>query len=244
MNPKQLRGSMLTRDITYEAGGKRLIGTYAVDDERAGKRPGVLVCHQGSGLRDHEKERARMLAGLGYAAFCLDLYSTVVTKIEQARPLMDELVRDPALLRVRAMAGLQQLKAQEATDISRMGAIGFCFGGTVVLELARSAPELACVVAFHPGIAQLPETDDRKVHAKVLVCTGERDPLIPPEAREKFIGLMKQGQADWQLITYGNAGHSFTDRSVDALGFPGFSYDATADKRSWAAMRQMFDETF
>lgn len=235
---------MLAKDIAYEAGGKKLTGYYAVDDSRAGKRPGILVCHQGGGLRDHEKERARMLAGLGYVAFCADMYGAVATRIEEARPLMDELVNDPALLRARAVAALQQLKNQPETDAARLGAIGFCFGGTVVLEMARSVPELACVTAFHPGMAQLPESDARKVRAKVLVCAGERDPLIPPAAREKFIGLMKEGGADWQLITYGNAGHSFTDKSIDAFGFPGFNYDAAADKRSWAAMRQMFDEAF
>lgn len=235
---------MLTKDIAYEAGGRTVTGYLAVDETRGGKRPGILVFHQGGGLRDHERERARRLAELGYVAFAPDMYGAVATKIEEAKPLMDELVNDPALLRTRAAAGLQQLKNHVATDAARLGAIGFCFGGTVVLELARSAPELACVVAFHPGMAQLPENDARKVHAKVLVCAGEKDPLIPPPAREKFIGLMKEGSADWQLVTYGNAGHSFSDKSVDAFGFPGFNYDGATDRRSWAAMCQMFEECF
>ena len=234
---------MITRDVTYQAGGKTLTG-YLATPENAGKRPGILIFHQGGGLRDHEKERARMLADLGYVAFAADMYGAVATKMEEAMPLMQELVKNPPLLQERAMGALAQLKAHAGTDTAKLAAIGFCFGGGVVIELSRSAPELACVVAFHPGMAQLPDKDDRKVHGKVLVCAGQKDPLIPAEAREKFIGLMNAAGADWQLITYGKAGHSFTDKSVDALGMPGFNYDADTDKRSWAAMRQMFDETF
>ena len=234
---------MIAKDIAYQSGGKNLTGYFATDETRTGKRPGILVCHQGGGLRDHEKERARMLAALGYAAFALDLYGEVATSREQAMSLLGGLSQDPPLLAERALAGLAQLKAQPDVDTTRLVAIGFCFGGAVVLELARFAPEIAGVVAFHPGLAGLPEKDDRKVHGKVLVCAGVKDPLIPPAAREKFIAAMIAAGADWQLLTYGAAGHSFTDKSVDAFGMPGFNYDAATDKRSWAAMRQFFDET-
>jgi dienelactone hydrolase len=236
-----MEDAMITRDITYQAGGKTLTGYLAAPDGSA-KRPGILVCHQGGGLRDHEKECARRLADLGYVAFALDMYGTVATRMEEAMPLMQELVRNPALLRERALAGLAQLKAHAATDSSRLAAIGFCFGGGVVLELCRTTEEFACVVSFHPGLQQLPDKDERKVYGKVLVCAGQKDPLIPAEAREKLITLMSAANADWQLLTYGKAGHSFTDKSVDALGMAGFAYDADTDKRSWAAMRQMFDE--
>ncbi|MBI3676044.1 MAG: dienelactone hydrolase family protein [Proteobacteria bacterium] len=232
---------MLTRDVIYQVGGKTLTGYLAAPDDGS-KRPGILIFHQGGGLRDHEKERARMLAGLGYVAFAADMYGTVATKMEEAMPLMQELVKNPPLLQERAMGGLAQLKAHAGADTSKLAAIGFCFGGGVVIELSRSSPDFACVVAFHPGMAQLPDKDDRKVYSKVLVCAGQKDPLIPAEAREKFIGLMNAAGADWQLITYGKAGHSFTDKSVDALGIPGFNYHADTDNRSWAAMRQLFDE--
>jgi dienelactone hydrolase len=234
---------MITKNVAYEVGGKALTGYFAVDETRAGKRPGVLVCHQGGGLRDHEKERVRMLAEIGYAAFALDMYGEVADSRERAMTLLTDLSQNPALLAERALAGLAQLKAQPNVDAARLAAIGFCFGGAVVLDLARITPEFGCVVAFHPGLAGLPEKDDRKVHARVMVCAGEKDPLIPPAAREKFIGLMKAAGADWQLLTYGAAGHSFTDESVDVFGMPGFNYDAATDKRSWAAMRQLFDET-
>jgi dienelactone hydrolase len=235
---------MRTNDITYKSGDKALTG-YLADGSKGRKAPGILVCHQGGGLRDHEKERARMLAELGYVAFALDMYGTIATKIEEAMPLMSALVQNPPELRARARAGLDVLKSQPNVDTSRLAAIGFCFGGGTVIELARAMPELACVVAFHPGLTgqnALPQKDDRHVKPKVLVCAGQLDPLITAEAREHFIRSMNDGGADYQLIVYGQAGHSFTDKSVDAFNMPNFKYHAPTDRRSWAAMRDLFDE--
>jgi dienelactone hydrolase len=236
---------METRDITYKSGDKTFTG-YLADGTTGTKAPGILVCHQGGGLRDHEKERARMLAELGYVAFALDMYGAVVTKMEEAMPLMSALVQHPPELRARAHAGLAVLKSQRNVDVSRLAAIGFCFGGGTAIELSRCMPELACVVAFHPGLTgqnALPEKDERPVKPKVMVCAGQRDPLIPAEAREHFIRLMNEAGADYQLITYGQAGHSFTDKGVAAFNMPNFEYHAPTDRRSWAAMRDLFDET-
>jgi dienelactone hydrolase len=236
---------MEIKDIVYKSGGKTLTG-YLADGSNGKKAPGILVCHQGGGLRDHEKERARKLAELGYVAFALDLYGVTLTKIEEAMPLMSALVKDPPELRARANAGLAVLKAQSNVDTARLAAIGFCFGGGTVIELARAMPELACVVAFHPGLTgqnALPEKDERPVKPKVLVCAGQRDPLITAEAREHFIRSMNEGGADYQLIVYGKAGHSFTDTSIASFNLPNFEYDAATDRRSWAAMRDLFDET-
>jgi len=233
---------METKDITYQSGSKTLTG-YLADGSRGKKAPGVLICHQGGGLRDHEKERARMLAELGYVAFALDMYGTVATRMEEAMPLMNELTSDPGLWRARVAAGIAQLKAQPNVDTARMAAIGFCFGGGTVIDMARWASELKCLVAFHPGMQGLPEKDERPVVTKLLVCAGQLDPLIPPEARERFLKLMKDAAADCQLITYARAGHSFTDKSVAQFNMPNFKYDADTDRRSWAAMRDLFDET-
>jgi len=235
---------MRTRDITYEAGGRTLTGYYAVDEARAGRQPGILVCHQGGGLRDHEKSRARKLAELGYAAFAYDVYGEVAQTPDQAMSLLTGLMADPKTWRARMLAGIAQLKAQPEVDAGRLGAIGFCFGGASVLELVRITADLACVVSFHPGLQAVPEKDDRPVHGKVVVCAGEKDPLIPAEGRDRLIAQMKAAGADWQFLIYGKAGHSFTDRSVDALGIPNFNYDEATDRRSWAVMRQMFEETF
>lgn len=232
---------MITKDIAYPIDGKTYTG-YLADGSSTANAPGILVCHQGGGLTDHARERARMLAELGYVAFALDMYAEVATGMPQAMALITSLVQNPPLLRKRANAGLDVLKAQPHVDTSRLAAIGYCFGGGVVLELARSNPELACVVAFHPGLTSLPESDDRKIAGKVMVCAGVLDPLIPAAARERFIALMNAVGADWQLLTYGQAGHSFTDRTVEAMNMPGFRYHEPTDKRSWAAMRALFDE--
>lgn len=235
---------MIARDVAYSCRESNLTGYFAAPDGGA-KRPGVLVCHQGGGLTEHTKERARMLAEEGYAAFALDMYGKVAAKVEEAMPLMLPLVQNPPEMRDRARAGLDMLKAQPEVDARRLAATGYCFGGALVLELARFARELACVVAFHPGMAPpvpLPESDERKIACKVMVCAGADDPFVPPSAREKFAGLMKAAGADWQLLVYGGVGHSFTDRSVDALNLPGFKYDAAADRRSWKAMKDLFEE--
>lgn len=235
---------MIARDIAYACGELKLTGYFAAPDG-GGQRPGVLVCHQGGGLTEHAKERARMLAGEGYAAFALDMFGAVARKPEEAMPLMLPLVQNPPEMRRRAQAGLDALKAQAEVDANRLAAIGFCFGGALVLELARFARELSCVIAFHPGMAPpvpLPESDERKIECKVMVCAGADDPFIPPAAREKFAELMKAAGADWRLIVYGGAGHSFTDRSVDALNLANFRYDGPTDRRSWRAMKDLLGE--
>jgi dienelactone hydrolase len=232
---------MITKDIAYEIEGKTFTG-YLADGARDKPAPGVLLCHQGLGLTEHTKERARMLGELGYVAFALDMFGEVATSREHAMALFGALGQNPPLLRQRAAAGLDVLKAQDRVDGARLAAIGYCFGGGVVLEMARCHADLACVVAFHPGLMNQPEQDDRKVHARVMVCAGVDDPVILPAARERFISLMKAAGADWQLLVYGQAGHSFTDRNVAAFNMPGFFYHEPTDRRSWAAMRDLFDE--
>ncbi len=234
---------MQIRDITYTSGGTTLTG-YLADGSGGKTAPGILVCHQGGGLRDHERARARRLAELGYVAFAADLYGEVAKDQTDAMRLLNGLVEQPALWHARFLAGLAQLKAQANVDTARLGAIGFCFGGMTVLELVRVSADVKCVVAFHPGLTGLPENDPRPVTAKVMVCAGQLDPLIPPAGRERLFKLMADAGADLQYINYSQAGHSFTDKSVDAFGMPNFKYDAPTDRRSWAAMRDLFDETF
>ncbi|MBV9990517.1 MAG: dienelactone hydrolase family protein [Alphaproteobacteria bacterium] len=238
---------MLTRDVAYKSGNVDLKGYLAAPDG-ARARPGVLVCHQGMGITEHTRERARMLADEGYVALALDMYGTTATTREQAMALLQSMTGNPGELRARALAGLEVLKAQDGVDPARLAAVGYCFGGAVVLELARAAPALKCVVAFHPGMAgpvALPESDERPIPScKVMVCAGADDPLVPDAAKVKFAELMNAARADWQLLVYGGAAHSFTDRSVDAMNMPGFRYDAATDRRSWAAMKELFGEVF
>lgn len=235
---------MMTRDIAYTVEGTRLTGYLADDPARGPGRPGVLVVHQGRGLADHTKERAHMLAELGYVAFAVDMFGETPADMQHAMKLLQQMAENPALLRKRALAGLEQLKRQANIDASRLAAIGYCFGGGVVLELIRLNVGLAAIVAFHPALTNLPEHDDRSASGKIMVCAGDADPLIPVAAREKFAALMRASGADWQFLLYGNAGHSFTDKGVDALEMKGFAYDAATDHRSWTAMQSLLKETF
>jgi dienelactone hydrolase len=238
---------MLTKEISYTTGGKTLTG-YLAAPEGTGKRPGILVCHQGMGITEHTRERARMIAEEGHIAFALDMYGETATSREQAMALLQSMTGNPDELRTRALAGLAVLKEQANVDATRLAAIGYCFGGAVVLELARAAPDLKCVVAFHPGMSgpvALANKDDRTIpNCKVMVCAGADDPLIPNSAQVKFAELMNAAGADWQFLSYGGAVHSFTDTSVDAMNMPGFKYDARTDRRTWLAMRNLFEEAF
>jgi len=235
---------MMTSDIVYDVEGTKLTGYLADDASRGPGRPGILVVHQGRGLADHTRERARMLAELGYVAFALDMFGETPADMQHAMNLIRQMAENPALLRSRALGGLGQLKEQANVDSNRLAAIGYCFGGVVVLELARLDAGLAAVAAFHPALTNLPARDDRGIACKVMVCAGDEDPLIPVASREQFAGLMRAAGADWQFLLYSHAGHSFTDRDVDRLGMSGFFYHAPTDRRSWAAMRELLEEAF
>ena len=225
----------------YEVDGKPFTG-YMVDGSGGRPAPGILVAHEGPGLTGHVKERARMLAELGYVAFAIDLFGEADPPLERAKALVRELRSDRASLRRRVRVALERLEAHPHVDQRRTAAIGYCFGGIAVLELARSGAELACVVGFHPGLDTPTPRDARAITGKVLVCLGDRDPVITAEQRAAFVAEMAAADVDWQMILYGGVGHSFTNREIDAFGFPGFAYDAQADRRSWLAMRSFLDE--
>lgn len=236
---------MRIQDIAYEADGVRMIGQFAVDDQQAGPRPGVLVCHEGPGLTEHTKKIAARLAGLGYAAFAMDYHG-------DGKPLAnlaDTMTRlapwrtDPTGIRARALAALDVLKAQKEVDGNRLAAIGYCFGGTTALELARSGADVKAVVGFHSGLDTARPQDARNIKGRVLVCIGAEDPIIPPEQRANFEREMKAAGVDWRLQLYGGAGHSFTNPAADSRGMKGFFYHEATDRRSWNAMIELFNET-
>ncbi|MBL8675136.1 MAG: dienelactone hydrolase family protein [Rhodospirillales bacterium] len=237
--------TMRVEDIEYSDGGTRLVGQLAVDETRPGRRPGVLVCHEGPGLTDHTKIIARRLAKLGYVAYAMDYHG-------DGRPLAnpaDTMARlnpwraDPTGIRVRAGIALKLLAARPEVDARRMAAIGYCFGGTTALELARAGEDLRCVVGFHSGLATARPQDAVNIKAKVLVNIGAEDPIIPPEQRLDFEKEMRAANVDWRMILYGGAGHSFTNPAADARNMPGFKYHEPTDRRSWRAMLDLFDET-
>jgi dienelactone hydrolase len=221
-----------------------MVGHLALPDG-TDQVPAVLVCHEGPGLDEHAIGRADRLAELGYVAFALD-YNGGGKRLPltEVMPRIQALLADPSRTRALGQAGLDVLLAQERTDPNRVAAIGFCFGGTLSLELARGGAPLVAVVGFHSGLATVQPDDASNITGKVLVCIGADDPLIPPEQRSAFEQEMRAGGVDWQMHLYGGAGHSFTNPAASSLGIPGLEYHAPSDERSWKAMLDVFGEVF
>jgi dienelactone hydrolase len=246
MDSEQRRsgGAMHIADIEYSCSGLRLVGQIAVDDNRPGKRPAVLVAHEGNGLTEHAKNSARKLAELGYVAFALDYYG-------DGKPLPEDqivarctaMIDDPLLTRVIGRAGLDVLLSSEYADPSKVAAIGYCFGGTMCLELARDGADLEAVVGFHSGLSTSRPDDAANITGSVLVCVGAEDPLIPPAQLVAFEEEMRAGGVDWRINLYGGATHSFTNPAADGSN-PVLAYEPKADARSWRAMLDFFDEKF
>ena len=237
---------MKTQEIAYSVDGKHYVGYFAVDDSRMGPRPGVLVGPEGGGLVELTRSIARRLAEAGFAAFAMDYYGDgqPLTDLDQMMARLGPWMVNPTGIRAIATEAMSVLAAQPETDAARLAAIGYCFGGTTALELARSGADLKAVVGFHSGLGTARPGDANAIKAKVLVCIGADDPLIPPAQREAFEAEMNAGGVDWRLNLYGGAGHSFTNPDVGALGRPGFAYDEATDRRSWAAMLDLFAEAF
>lgn len=237
---------MKTQKLEYTAGKVRSVGYLAWDDTLKERRPGVVVFPEAFGLNDHARERTERLARLGYVAFAADLLGdgTVYQDLSQLGAIIGPLYADRSEWRARARAAFDTLLAQPQVDGNRTAAIGFCFGGTTAIELARTGLPLAATTTFHAGlVAGLPE-DAGRIRGKVLVCHGAEDPVIKHEAVDTFMAELRRDKVDWQLIYYGNAAHSFTDPTADHRNSPAFAYNKRAEERSWAAMRYLFDETF
>jgi len=231
-------------DIEYVHEDTLLIGRLVVDDDTAGTRPAVLIAHDAAGLGDHPRDTARRLAELGYAAFALDYYGGgALLPPEQVGERFGQLAGNPDRTRAIARAGLDVLLASGYADPGRVAAIGYCFGGTLALELARSGADLAAVVGFHSGLATSRPEDAANITGRVLVCIGADDPIIPPEQRAAFEVEMRAAGVDWQMHLYGGAVHSFTNPAADG-SMPAIRYDEHADTRSWQAMVNLFAEVF
>lgn len=237
---------MQTRTIEYTNGRTRFVGQLACEPAGTGLRPGVLVFPEAFGLNAHARERAERLARLGYVALAADLLGDgqVFDDLSSVVPSIRALYADRAEWRSRAQAALDALLAQPEVDRERLGAIGFCFGGSTALELARGGAPLAAIVTFHAGLLpQLPE-DAGRLRSRVLICHGDDDPVVNQDALASVVDELRRDRVDWQLARYGNTVHSFTEPQADARNNPGFRYNAQADARAWAAMRQLFEESF
>src|ERR1041385_6659812 len=229
-----VRAAIHTETIEYKQGDTALEGFLAYDDSIKGAQPGVLVVHQWTGLTDYEKKRAEMLAQLGYAAFCVDIYGKGVrpTTTQDAGAEAGKYKKNRALLRERVNAGLETFRKQKIVDAMRIAAIGYCFGGTTVIELARSGADIAGVVSFHGALDSPNPADGKNIKCKILACHGADDPFVPAKDVEAFENEMRAAGVDWRLIKYGGAVHSFTDWNADG-SMKGAQYNERADKRSW-----------
>lgn len=234
------------RAVLYNQGATTLEGYLAWDDSFKGLRPGILVVHEWGGLNEYAKGRARMLAELGYVAFAADIYGQGVRAKNRAEAaaLSKIYKNDRKLMRARVRAAHEVLKAQALTDPARTAAIGYCFGGTVALELARSGTDALGVVSFHGGLSTPVPAAPGEITAKVLVLHGADDPNVDDEEVQGFQEEMRASGADWLMVSYGGAVHSFTNPARGTDNSKGAAYNADADRRSWVEMRSFFGELF
>lgn len=235
---------LVKKVVDYKDGDVALQGYAVWDDGFKDKRPGVLVVHEWWGHGPYARKRAEMLAQQGYTAFALDMYGKGVyaTDHEQAGKLAGAFFNDRTAMRKRAMAGLEQLKKLPYVDQTKLAAIGYCFGGTTVLELARMGADLKGVASFHGNLAT-PTPATEKPKAKIAVFQGGADKMTMP-AVPAFEEEMTKAGADWQLTAYGGAVHSFTVAEAGGDPSTGMAYDKEADQRSWKALQDFFAEIF
>jgi len=235
-----------TEVIEYETGGITFQGHVYWDDAKPGKRPGVLVVHEWWGCNDYARRRASDLAALGYVGFACDMYGagTVTTDPAAAGTLAGAVKKDLPLLRARAMAGLQQLAGFRFTDGEKLGAIGFCFGGSVVLELARAGADIDAVASFHGGLATTMPAQQGTIKAEVLVLNGAEDPMVSDAERTGFMKEMRTAKARWSFVELGGAVHSFTNPAANAMNNPAVKHDQRAEDQSWGMMRDLFTRAF
>jgi dienelactone hydrolase len=235
-----------TENIEYKDGSVTLEGYIAYDESSKDTRPGILVVHEFWGINDYTKMRCDMLAKLGYFAFAADIYGkgNRPTTMEDAGKQAGIYKNDRQLMRKRINLALDELKKQKLVNTNKIAAIGYCFGGTTALELARSGADILGVVSFHGGLDTPNPADAKNIKAKILALTGGDDPYVSAEAVENFKKEMKDAGVDYEINVYGGAVHAFTNPNAGSDPSKGAAYNEKADKRSWEAMRIFFNEIF
>ncbi|MCU0835209.1 MAG: dienelactone hydrolase family protein [Chromatiaceae bacterium] len=244
--PLAAAAAIKTETVEYQDGDTRLTGYLTYDDSVSEKRPGVIVVHEWWGLNDYARKRAEMLAELGYVAFAVDMYgdNKVTEHASEASGWLKQITENVDAWQRRALAGLDVLKAHERVDGERLAAIGYCFGGATVMQMAYAGADLDGVASFHGSLP--PPADDQKgnIKARVLVAHGAADAMVPPERVMAFQQALDAAGADWQLVSYGGAKHGFTNPGAGAYGMEALAYDPKADARSWALMQSFLTEVF
>ncbi len=239
-----VQAAVITRNIAYQHAGENLEGFLAYDDAVKGKRPAVLIVHEWWGLTDYVRDRARQLAALGYIAFALDMYGKgrVTEHPDKASEWMKQVSQNVSLWRERAAAGMAVLQKQPQTDTQRMAAIGYCFGGATVQQLAYTGADLRGIVSFHGQPIAPEEGAAGRVKASILLCHGAADPFIGPEQIQAYLTAMEAAKLRFTLIAYSGAKHGFTNPNADRMNMAALAYNPSADRHSWEHMKLFFGE--
>lgn len=240
-------GKVVTRTVDYaDAQGAPLEGYVVYDDAKSGPRPAVIVIHDWRGLTDYTRKRSTMLAQLGYVAFAADIYGKGMhpNSVPEYTKAMAPYKADRNLYRTRVHAAYDALLQQPEVDKTKVAAIGYCFGGTGVIEMVREGLPVRGVVSFHGGLDARPVSEGQHMRARVLALCGADDPFEKPEDMKAFEAQMHDSGVDLKVVEYPGAVHAFTDAGVDALHIPGAKYNAAADHQSWAAMKDFLKKLF
>jgi dienelactone hydrolase len=231
--------------VEYQSGGVTCEGLHVVDAAKTGKLPSVLIIHQWTGLSDNEKMRARMLAELGYNVFAADIYGKGIRpQPPESGKEAGKYKSDRKLYRERMLSALEVLNKDARTDLAKVAAIGYCFGGTGVIELARSGAVMKGVVSFHGGLDSPSPADGKNIKGKVLALHGADDPFVPAKDISAFEQEMKDAKVDYKLVNYPGAVHAFTQKAAGSDNSKGAAYNEAADKASWEEMKAFFDRLF
>jgi dienelactone hydrolase len=232
--------------VEYHHGDVVLEGNLVYDNLLKSKRPGILLVHEWWGKNKYAQSRAEQLANLGYVVFVMDMYGkgVITDKAKEAKKLSTPFYEDRQLMRDRSVAGFEILKNFKKVDPNKLGVIGYCFGGTVALELARNGADLDAVVSFHGGLSTPDSSGANNIRGDVLVLHGAADPFVPKEEVEKFVEEMNNADITWQLNQYSGAMHAFSNPEANIYKLDGVAYNYKADKRSWEAMRTFLYDIF
>ena len=247
--PAALQAEIITQEFSYSDGDTNMIGYLASDTSVKGEQPGIIVVHEWWGHNEYAKRRARMLAGLGYRAIALDMYGNGknASHPKDAGMFSGEVKKNMAVAEKRFMAAYKYLQNQKNVAKDKISAIGYCFGGGIVLEMARRGVDLDGVVSFHGSLGTKDAAKKGKVKAKVLVLNGAADPFVKAESIAAFKKEMKAAKVDYKFVNYPGAKHAFTNPGADEFGakfkIP-LAYNANADKKSWQEMKRFLSEMY
>ena len=232
--------------IEYKDGDVSLKGYLFWEDSFEGKRPGVMVVHEWWGLNDYAKLRAEMLAEMGYVAFAADMYgdARVTRHADDAKGWMQQITSNIEAWQRRALIGLELLKQHPNVDGNKLAAIGYCFGGATVLQMAYAGAPLLGVASFHGSLPSATAEQAAKIQSRILIAHGDSDGFVPAERITDFKKALSQANVTWEMTSYGGAKHSFTNPYSDGYGIDGLEYHETADRSSWLRLLRFFEELF